>query len=137
MRNFEKSKKLDNVCYDINIEDEQLLDSLKDFNINELDDSYWLEIARNLLSKNELSLYRGLKIYRDNDKRKPFYWLSNNKDNSLIDSGLFEKVEDKEECVRILVELAREEYELAKSKLLFNIKSKKEDSVKEKGKNND
>ena len=121
---------IDDVSYDINIEDEQLLESLKDFDINELDDSYWLEIARNLLSKNELSVYRGLKIYRDNDKRKPFYWLSDNKDISLIDSGLFEKVEDEEECVHILAELAREEYEREKSKLLFNIKSKKEEKLK-------
>lgn len=123
----------DDVSYDINIEDEQLLESLKDFDINELDDSYWLEIARKLLSKNDLSVYRGLKIYRDNDKSKPFYCLSNNKDNSLIDCGLFEKVEDEEECVHILAELSREEYEREKSRLVFNIKSKNEDSVKEKG----
>lgn len=125
----------DDIHQDIIIKDEQLIESLKGFNFNELDNNDWIEIARKILSKRKLFIYKSLTLFEDKDKSKPIYWMDYNEVHTLTDSGLFEKVEDEEECVRILTELVHEDYEHNKSYSL-TLKFKKEDDIK-KGVEND
>ena len=40
---------IDDVSYDINIEDEKMLERLKDFDINGLEDSEWVESKREIV----------------------------------------------------------------------------------------
>ena len=126
----------DDIHQDIIIKDEQLIESLKGFNFNELDNNDWIEIARKTLSKHKLFIYKSLALFEDKDKNKPIYFVNYNEVHTLTDSGLFEKIEDEEECVHILAELAREDYERNKSYSL-TLKFKKENDVKEKGVEND